>query len=245
MKTDQEIHEAVQKRYAAIATQATSGCCSCCDADSNRLVEYQEGEFQVVAGSDLGLGCGLPTRYANFKPGETVLDLGSGAGVDVFLAARQVGPAGFALGVDMTPEMIQLASLNAERAGYQNVEFRLGNIAELPVESGTIDIALSNCVINLAPDKPKVFSELYRVLKPGGRFVIADTVTFGPLPEPVRNDLTLWAGCISGALDLEDYLSLIREAGFISIETLAYEVYDYLKADNYGMASLTVGAVKP
>jgi arsenite methyltransferase len=229
MKTDQEIHAAVQKRYAAIATQATSGCCSCCDADSNRLVEYQEGEFQVVAGSDLGLGCGLPTRYANFKPGETVLDLGSGAGVDV----------------DMTPEMIQLASLNAERAGYQNVEFRLGNIAELPVESGTIDIALSNCVINLAPDKPKVFSEIYRVLKPGGRFVIADTVTFGPLPEPVRNDLTLWAGCISGSLDLEDYLSLIREAGFISIETLAYEVYDYLKADNYGMASLTVGAVKP
>ncbi|MHB0875775.1 MAG: arsenite methyltransferase [Anaerolineae bacterium] len=237
----------VRKRYADHARNGGCSCgcsCSSAEADTTRLVEYTELAADVVEGSDLGLGCGLPTRHADLRPGETVLDLGSGAGVDVFIAARAVGPRGRVIGVDMTPEMIQRARNNAIRSGFRNVDFRLGEIEALPVESGTVGVVLSNCVINLVPDKRIAFAEIHRVLKPGGRFSISDIVSFGVVPETVRRDIELWAGCIAGAVERDAYLALIRECGFEQVAVAYQEEYSQFRGEDYGFASVTVTGVK-
>lgn len=242
------IKSEVRKRYADTARSGECGCdCSCggdAEIDITRLVDYGELGQDVVAGSELGLGCGLPTRHAGLRPGETVLDLGSGAGVDVFLAARAVGLKGRVIGLDMTPEMIQRARNNAIRNGFRNVEFRLGEIEAMPVETGTVDVVLSNCVINLVPDKSRAYAEMHRVLKPGGRFSISDVVSYGAVPDEVRRDVELWAGCIAGAVDRDAYLELIRQAGFEQVTIAQEEPYSQGRGENYGFASVTVTGVR-
>jgi SAM-dependent methyltransferase len=234
----------VQKHYAAIA-QAGSSCCggsSCCDSSAAQpaLVSYAELAADIVPGADLGLGCGLPTQSAGLRPGDTVLDLGSGAGVDVFIAAKAVGAQGRVIGVDMTPQMLARARANALKGGYHNVEFRRGDIEALPVDDASVDVVISNCVINLAPDKRRVFGEMYRVLKPGGRFSISDIVTHGDVPEAVRRDVELWAGCVAGALDQELYLQLLREAGFQDVRVGQRQDYESPPGVDYGFSSITV-----
>lgn len=239
-----EIKDAVQSYYGEIALLGKSCCIeesSCCDTSTDPI---QIGVNDLISDADLGLGCGLPTQHAGLKPGETVLDLGSGAGVDVFRAAQAVGAGGYVIGVDMTPEMIARARENAEKAGYANVDFRQGDIENLPVEDRSIDVVLSNCVINLVPDKRRVFEEIYRVLKPCGRFSVSDIVTRGDIPDGIRRDMKLWAGCVSGALDRDVYLNLVEEAGFSSIEIQQYIEYDAYKGDDYRFASMTFSAVK-
>lgn len=236
----------VRRRYAAAARGG--GCCGggsdCCSPEgAEPLVDYGDLAEALVEGSDLGLGCGMPTRFATLKPGEVVLDLGSGAGIDVFLAAKVVGAMGYVIGVDMTPAMINRARANAERSGIKNVDFRLGEIERLPVTDGYVDVVLSNCVINLSPDKPAVFAEMCRVLKPGGRFVVSDIVSLGNVPEEVHRDAGLWASCIAGALDKDEYLRLIEEAGFTGVRVHHLEEYDQFRGDGYGFAGMTVGAV--
>ena len=241
-----DVRTEVRKHYAAIATRSSGGCCgtsSCGPAENAALVDYSDVEG-VVDGANLGLGCGIPTRHAGLKPGETVLDLGSGAGIDVFLAARSVGPEGRVVGVDMTPEMIALARDNAAKGGYRNVDFRLGEIETLPVADGTVDVVLSNCVINLSPDKRRVFAQIHRVLKPGGRFSISDVVTRGKVPEALRGDAELWAGCIAGAMDCEEYLALIREVGFVDVKVHASVDHDRPGGENYSLVSITVEGSK-
>lgn len=253
---EQNIKKAVKARYADIAKSAANtaaggcgcGCGSgCCGPalPSNRLNDYGPLASEMEEGSDLGLGCGIPTLKAGINPGDTVLDLGSGAGADAFLAAKQTGPEGRVIGVDMTPEMISSAWHNALKGGYKNVEFRLGDLEALPVLDGTIDMVLSNCVINLVPDKEKVFSEIFRVLKSGGRFSISDMVTYGKYPEELRADLSLWTSCISGALDKDAYLDLVRRAGFKNLEIVSSAEYDHLKGDSFGILSITLQAEKP
>jgi ubiquinone/menaquinone biosynthesis C-methylase UbiE len=210
----------------------------------NPLIDYSVEGVEVVEGSDLGLGCGMPTQFVQIEPGQTVLDLGSGAGIDVFLAAKKVGPTGLAIGVDMTEEMIEKARTNARNAGITNVDFRLGEIENLPVADQTVDLVLSNCVINLVPDKRRAFAEIHRVLKSGGRFCISDVVTYGQMPEEMRQDMSLWAGCVAGAIDKEEYLELVRESGFEDLKTHQYSIYDAVKQENFGMGSLTLEATK-
>ena len=217
MDTAGDTKDFVRRRYASIATgkplPVSASCCASTELSS--FVEQGYPEMEGYASeADLSLGCGIPTAHAGLRAGETVLDLGSGAGNDVFIAARAVGPAGRVIGVDMTPEMIAKARANAEKLGAGNVDFRLGEIEDLPVESGTVDVVISNCVVNLVPDKTKAFSEIHRVLKPGGRFSVSDIVLDGELPEPVRRSAELWAGCVSGALPREEYLGIVRRAGF-------------------------------
>jgi SAM-dependent methyltransferase len=216
------IRKYVRERYAGIARQGGS-CCSpkatCCGEDAadttGRQIGYSEEELKAVPqGANLGLGCGNPIALASLKEGETVLDLGSGAGFDCFLAARAVGPEGRVIGVDMTPEMVEKARENARRGGYGNVEFRLGEIEHLPAADRSADAVISNCVINLSPAKEKVFAEAYRVLKPGGRVMISDLVLSRKLPEPVARSLAAYAGCISGASLKDEYLRLMEAAGF-------------------------------
>ena len=237
----------VQKHYAAIATQVDGCGCgsgsSCCSSDTvaaSDLIDYGDLNAEVVEGANLGLGCGIPTLHAGIRPGDTVLDLGSGAGVDVFLAAKAVGPEGRVIGVDMTPEMIARAWNNALNGGYRNVEFRLGDIEALPVEPTSVDVILSNCVINLVPDKRRVFAEMYRVLKPGGHFSISDMVTYGHVPDEIRNDVDRWTGCIAGAMDRDTYVQIIREAGFADVRVDKSIEYDALKGEGYGVTSITV-----
>ena len=188
-------------------------------ADLSKSIGYSEDDLRAVPDANLGLGCGNPTAFAELKPGDVVLDLGSGAGFDCFLAAQKVGSSGKIIGVDMTPDMLEKAQANALKYGYSNVEFRLGDIEALPVESRSIDVIISNCVINLAPDKEKVFREAFRVLKPGGRMYISDMVLLAELPEDLKNDKDLLAGCVAGALLKEEYLRLLKKAGF-SVEIL-------------------------
>ena len=247
MSDEAMIHEVIREHYAAAAQSGGCGCQDCCGdlTTSERWIDYADQGVEILKESDLGLGCGIPTLFAEINQGETVLDLGSGAGIDVFLAAKKTGDGGFAIGIDMTPEMVSKATEIAKKAGVRNVDFRLGYLEDLPVEDASIDLALSNCVINLVPDKPKVFAELFRVLRPGGRFVISDTVAFGPMPEAVRKDLAMWAGCISGASDKDEYLEMIRSAGFSDLTIHALQEYDFQRGEDYGLASITVGAKKP
>jgi arsenite methyltransferase len=227
MKTE-VIRKYVRDRYAGIAKQGGS-CCgpsACCGvAETAELVSgrigYSEEEMKLAPrGSNLGLGCGNPTALASLRPGETVLDLGSGAGFDCFLAAGQVGPGGKVIGVDMTPEMIQKARENAQKGNHENVEFRLGEIEHLPAANGSVDVVISNCVINLSPAKDEVFAEAYRVLKPGGRAMISDIVLSGELPEVVARSLAAYAGCIAGAIRKEEYLHLMEATGFQDVHVV-------------------------
>ena len=213
-KNDAEIHEAVRAAYGGRAENP--GCCGASDvAAAAHKMGYSRDDVDAVPdGANLGLGCGAPLQAAAVIAGETVLDLGSGAGFDAFLAAREVGPRGRVIGVDMTPEMIERARANADRGGIENVEFRGGQIEALPLEDESVDVIISNCVINLSPDKPAVFREAFRVLKPGGRLAVSDILLTAPLPEAVADNLAAYVGCLAGASLVEDYLDAIRDAGF-------------------------------
>ena len=219
-QTPTPIHETVQKHYAE-RIKNNASCCgpcigSCCSTDSNLypadlLATLPEGE------STISYGCGDPITLASLQPGQTVLDLGSGAGLDCFFAAKKVGETGHVIGVDMTPEMIERARSSAKRLNIQNVEFRQGYLEDLPVDSNSVDVIISNCVINLAPDKSKVFTEAFRVLKPGGKFAVSDIVTDGPLPEAIKKSLSAWAGCVAGAVEAKDYIAMMEAVGFTNI----------------------------
>ncbi len=217
------VRKVVREGYAKIAKQGDPCCApihSCCESpdsaeDISKKLGYTEEELKSVpGGSNLGLGCGNPVALASLEEGETVLDLGAGAGFDCFLAANKVGNKGKIIGVDMTPEMVEKARENAEKSGADNVEFRLGEIENLPVADNSVDAIISNCVINLSPDKRRVFIEAYRVLKPGGRLMISDIVLLNELPEEIRNSVEAYVGCVSGAVLKEEYLKAIKEAGF-------------------------------
>jgi len=213
------IRDTVRQYYAERARMSTS-CCgpgtvSCCGPDALYTPDLLAG---LPGEAAFSLGCGNPLLLADLRPGETVLDLGSGGGLDCFLAARLVGPTGRVIGVDMTPEMVERARATAQHLGLANVEFRQGYLEDLPVEDGSVDVVISNCVINLSPDKPQVFREMYRVLRPGGRVSIADTVSRGRLPEAVRADPEAWSACIGGALDVEEYRRGLVGAGFSEVE---------------------------
>ncbi len=239
---EKDIRKSVMEHYAAVAEgqssccgpSASSGCCSpdIVPEDMSKLVGYGDTELaEVPDGANLGLGCGNPVALASLKPGEVVVDLGSGAGFDCFLSANRVGPEGRVIGVDMTHAMLAKARKNAEKGGYANVEFRLGEIENLPVADDTADIVISNCVINLSTDKPRVFAEALRVLKPGGRLMVSDLALTAPLPESVRRSVEAYAGCISGAMLREDYLGAMRGAGFEDVEVVSEGTYPIGSAD--------------
>jgi arsenite methyltransferase len=240
--THDDIRAAVRNRYGTIAEtrgvsplEAAGACCgstspdaesvSCCgDATATALDSkahaygYSEDDTSAVPeGANLGLGCGNPIALASLRPGETVLDLGSGAGFDCFLAARAVGETGHVIGVDMTHEMLRKARANAEKSGYTHVEFRLGEIEHLPVADASVDVVISNCVINLSPEKAQVFQDAFRVLKPGGRLAVSDVVATAPFPDEVQQDLALRAGCVAGASLLDDLEGMLKDAGFVDI----------------------------
>ena len=225
------IRESVREHYAE-RIKNSSSCCSsdaCCSSESSLyptelLSTLPDGESAV------SYGCGDPITLAALQPGQTVLDLGSGAGLDCFFAAKKVGDTGRVIGVDMTPEMIERASASAARLHISNVEFRQGYLEELPVEANTVDVAISNCVINLSPDKAKVFQEVFRVLKPGGTLAVSDIVTDGPLPEPIKKSMSAWAGCIAGALDVNEYKAAMVAAGFSDI-TITPKYFDEAMID--------------
>jgi SAM-dependent methyltransferase len=219
---DDEIRQQVRQAYGAIAVSAGSCCApSCCTpgvAAVSQEIGYSDADLLAVPeGANLGLGCGNPQAIAALQTGETVLDLGSGAGFDCFLAARQVGEGGRVIGVDMTPDMLSKARANAAKAGYANVEFRLGEIEHLPVADASVDVILSNCVINLSPDKAQVFREAFRVLRPGGRLALSDIVALAPLPESLRSDPALYTGCIAGAAGIDELRTWLAGAGFVDI----------------------------
>jgi SAM-dependent methyltransferase len=225
------VREAVRKQYGRIGAlgDASGGCCPpgngsgdaaptiACAANATKLGYSEEEVASAPEGANLGLGCGNPQAIAQLKAGETVLDLGSGGGFDCFLAARQVGPTGTVIGVDMTGEMIERARENAKKAATENVEFRLGEIEHLPVADATVDVILSNCVVNLSPDKPAVFRDAFRVLKPGGRLAISDIVATSPLPAEVRSNLELHVGCMAGAEMIDELRTMLTDAGFTEI----------------------------
>ena len=233
--------EQVKERYGAIAEGKLDGCCGTGPTSAAVAVGYDaETLASLPEGANLGLGCGAPIESLALRPGETVLDLGSGAGVDVFLASRLVGPGGRVIGVDMTPAMVAKARANAERGGFRNVSFLEGRLESLPVEDGSVDAATSNCVINLVPDKRVVFRELARVLRPGGRAVLSDIVLSGALPEAVAKDVDAYVGCIAGAAIREEYLAMVREAGF-AVEVL--RDIDYLAAAGGGFGEGQVRSI--
>jgi SAM-dependent methyltransferase len=212
------IHDVVREHYAERIKSAASCCgpgaCSCSDSNlypADLLATLPQGESAV------SYGCGDPITLASLQPGQTVLDLGSGAGLDCFFAAQKVGETGKVIGVDMTPEMIEQARGSAKRMNIQNVEFRQGYIEAIPVESDSVDVVISNCVINLSPDKARVFSEAFRALKPGGKLAVSDIVTDGPLPEAVKQSLSAWAGCVAGAVEAGEYIGMMEAAGFTNV----------------------------
>jgi len=228
-ESNEKIRETVRQGYAKVV-KTGSGCCgpksSCCGGTSSvktisKKIGYAEEDMQnVPEGANLGLGCGNPIAIASLKEGETVLDLGSGAGFDCFLAANKVGPAGKVIGVDMTAEMVEKAKKNAQKGHYANVEFRLGEIERLPVDGNSVDVVISNCVINLVPDKSDAFKEAYRVLKPGGRLMVSDVVLLKSLPKSIQNSVEAYIGCLSGAMMKDNYLQVISKAGFKNVKVL-------------------------
>jgi len=218
---EEEIKKVVRERYGGIASKG-SCCCGSAKAQAiSKNIGYSDEDMtSVPEGANLGLGCGNPVALASLKEGETVLDLGAGAGFDCFLAAKRVGKKGRVIGVDMTPEMVSRARANALDGGYENVEFRLGEIENIPAADSSVDVVISNCVVNLSPDKKRVFGEAFRVLKPGGRLMVSDIVLLKELPDFVRQSVAAYTGCIAGALPKEDYLSAIKEAGFNDVGVL-------------------------
>ncbi len=268
MKTELELKEMVRQKYSEIALQDKevnqASCCgaSCCSTEVYNIMTDDYSELKGYQKSaDLGLGCGLPTQFAKIKPGDVVLDLGSGAGNDCFIARAETGENGKVIGVDFTEAMIQKARSNAEKLGFHNVEFRQGDIEHLPLSDNSVDVVVSNCVLNLVPNKEQVFSEIYRVLKPGGHFSISDVVLFGQLPENVIESAEMYAGCVSGAIQKESYLNLIQKTAFTSIQIQKQKAIsipddilnpylDQNRLDQYhkgefGIESITVFAEKP
>jgi SAM-dependent methyltransferase len=249
----------VRQRYGKVAENDSgcgSGCCSGPAADAGAVAQglgYSAAEVEgAPAGANLGLGCGNPQAIAALKPGEIVLDLGSGGGFDCFLAARQVGASGHVIGVDMTPEMNTRARANAVKAGLANVEFRLGEIENLPLADASVDVIISNCVINLAPDKARVFAEAWRVLRPGGRLAIADVVAFAELPAAAREDLALYTGCLAGAALVSEIETLLAAQGFTAIRVAPKDesrsfIRDWAPGSDLTdyVVSATIEAVKP
>jgi SAM-dependent methyltransferase len=241
-----EIKQIVKKNYSKIASE-NKECCSCNCSDAKKIAKsigYSDKEINLMPEANLGLGCGNPVALSNIKEGDIVLDLGSGAGFDVFLAAKKVGYKGKVIGVDFSEEMIKKANSNAKRYGYKNVEFRYGDIESLPIENNSVDIIISNCVINLAPDKEKVFRESYLVLKEKGKMFVSDIVLLGELNKDQKQDKKLISGCVAGALQKRDYINLIKKAGF-KIKIIS-EDKDISKKQYNGIAleSLKVEAVK-
>ncbi len=264
MNTD-KLKEEVKKTYTNVVTKNTNGCCSptCCSPAQE--ITFLDENYKNVEGyqavADYGLGCGLPTEIAGIKKGDTVLDLGSGAGNDAFIARGQTGETGKVIGVDFTEAMLAKANENKQKLGYQNIEFVHGDIEELPIGSATVDVVISNCVMNLVPDKVKAYKEVFRVLKPGGHFSISDVVLNGNLPKGILNAAEMYAGCVSGAIQKETYLELIQINGFKDMRIqkekpivipddilqnylTAEELYEF-KSGNTGIFSISVFAVKP
>ncbi len=252
-----EIGKAVRGRYASIARKGGSCCgpAECCGTAqgkglaeaASRTVGYTDDEMRSVPeGANLGLGCGNPVALAAIKEGDTVLDLGAGAGFDCFLAARQAGPAGRVIGVDMTPEMVEKARENARKGGYGNVEFRLGEIENLPAADASVDLVISNCVINLAPDKRRVFREAFRVLKPGGHLMVSDLVLLADLPDTMKESVAAYTGCIAGASRKDDYLDAIATAGFRDVRVVDESSYDVATSDDaLAKAAAAAFSVRP
>ena len=268
MKTDEEIKELVRQKYSEIALQdkATNET-SCCGSGgcTTEVYNIMNEDYNELEGynpdADLGLGCGLPTKFAQIKTGDIVIDLGSGAGNDCFVARAETGESGKVIGIDFTEAMINKARENAEKLGFHNVEFRMGDIEKMPVTANTADVIVSNCVLNLVPDKNNVFKEIFRVLKPGGHFSISDVVLVGTLPVQLTDAAEMYAGCVAGAIQKETYLDLIRINGFENIKLqkekaivipddilanyLNFEEISALKSGNTGIFSISVFAQKP
>lgn len=268
MQTDSQLKDLVRQKYSEIALQSKeTNQASCCGAGgcSTEVYNIMSDDYTQLDGysadADLGLGCGLPTQFAKIKPGNVVIDLGSGAGNDAFIARAETGATGKVIGIDFTPAMIEKARNNAETLGFNNVEFRQGDIEHMPVAANIADVIVSNCVLNLVPNKDGVFKEIFRVLKPGGHFSISDVVLVGALPDALRHDAEMYAGCVAGAIQKQVYLELIEANGFTNI-TLQKEkaiiipddiLINYLTAEeivafksgNIGIFSITVYAEKP
>ena len=267
MQTNEKLKQMVKEKYGEIA-ESSSSCCgptSCCGTD-NKVIDYSilqddySGLEGYVADADLGLGCGLPTEHAGIKKGDTVVDLGSGAGNDVFVARAIVGEEGKVIGLDFTQKMIDKANENKEKVGLTNVEFKLGGIEDIPLENDTADVVVSNCVLNLVPDKEKAFAEMYRIIKPNGHFCVSDIVLKGELPEALKKSAEMYAGCVSGAIQQDDYIDIINNAGFKNVEIKKTKVIelpdnilnDFLsekeilifKENNIGIFSITVVGYK-
>lgn len=257
------IRKTVRERYSKIAESgsagygcSTSSCCNESGSDAkvtSKALGYSNSDVnQVPEGANMGLGCGNPRAIASLQPGETVLDLGSGGGFDAFLAVQEVGESGTVIGVDMTPEMVSKARANTEKVGYTNVEFRLGEIENLPVANSLIDVIISNCVINLSPEKSRVFQESYRVLKPGGRLAISDVVATAELPDELKRDMALFTGCMSGASSITEIEAMLKDAGFEAIEIKPKDesrqfIRNWVptsKIEDY-VVSATIEAIKP
>ena len=251
-----DIRDEVRERYASVA-RTEGSCCeaaaSCgCDSVSERIGYSKEALDRLPEGAEMGLGCGNPISIARLQPGETVVDLGSGGGIDCFLASKEVGDAGNVIGVDMTPDMLSKARRNAAAGGYSNVEFRLGEIENLPVADSSADVLISNCVINLSPNKLQVYREAFRVLKPGGRIAVADMVALQPLPEALKSDLAAYTGCVAGAALVDQVKSWLQEAGFEQVEVRVKQRSSEFIRDSEAVAQLDdfvasadVTAVKP
>jgi ubiquinone/menaquinone biosynthesis C-methylase UbiE len=225
-----KIKKFVKKRYSKIAENDKSCCPSCGNSSlikQAKIIGYSEEDIKnLPEASNMGLGCGNPVALASLKERETVLDLGSGGGIDVFLASKKVGSEGKVIGIDMTEKMIEKSRKIAKKYGYNNVEFRLGEIENLPIEDNSVDVIISNCVINLSPDKERVFKEAYRVLKLGGRIMISDLVTEEKLPDEIKKSFDAWAGCVAGALEKNEYLKIIRKVGFKGVRIISESSYD-------------------
>lgn len=261
LKND-EIRQVVRQQYGRVAESGVAGCgtgSSCCGPSGMSAESLSQGlgysaddVTSVPQGANMGLGCGNPQAIAALKPGEVVLDLGSGGGFDCFLAARQVGEGGRVIGIDMTPAMLTKARANAQKGGYKNVEFRLGEIEHLPVADVSVDVIISNCVINLSPDKRRVFADAYRVLKPGGRLAISDIVAFAELPAKMQQDMVLYTGCMAGASPIADIEAMLRDSGFTQIRVAPKDesksfIRDWApgtKVEDF-VVSATIEAVKP
>jgi arsenite methyltransferase len=240
-ENESNVHQAVREHYKERIT-SSSACCGNPDNGGGSEM-YPESLLSTLPDGErpVSYGCGDPVTLAELKPGQTVLDLGSGAGLDCLFAAKKVGPGGHVIGVDMTPEMVERASATASKLGMENVEFRLGMLEELPVESSSVDVVISNCVINLAPNKTKVFDEIFRVLKPGGRLAVSDIVTDGPLPQSIKDSLSAWAGCIAGALDVKDYREMMERASLTKV-TLTPAHFDEAAVEE-AMSQVGLGAI--